>query len=185
MNRFKAWPALLFTLSFTLLLVQGCGGILTSDQPARQYYLLQPLEGYSASAGDAEVALQVGAIPGLDTDQLLALGTDARLVQYGNARWPDFLPEVLSSTLQRSLESTGRFAAVRHADRAAQDGWLLQLEARLAGYPPAFQDGYADGCDSARRAIGKTRDDDRFEKDAMYATGWRDGFDICSEKKYE
>lgn len=130
MNRFKPWPALLCTMSFTLLLVQGCGGILTSDQPARQYYLLQPLEGYAASAGDAEVALQVGAIPGLDTDQLLALGTDARLVQYGNARWPDFLPEVLSSTLQRSLESTGRFAAVRHADRAAQDGWLLQLEAR-------------------------------------------------------
>ena len=58
-------------------------------------------------------------------------------------------------------------------------------QVNLAGYPPAFQDGYADGCDSARRAIGKTRDDDRFEKDAMYATGWRDGFDICSEKKYE
>ncbi len=58
-------------------------------------------------------------------------------------------------------------------------------EVNLAGYPPAFQDGYADGCDSARRAIGKTRDDKRFEADSMYAAGWRDGFDICSERKYD
>jgi hypothetical protein len=58
-------------------------------------------------------------------------------------------------------------------------------QVNLAGYPPAFQDGYADGCNSARRAIGKIRDEKRFEADSMYASGWRDGFDICSETKYE
>jgi len=125
MNRFKPWPALLI-----LLLTQGCGGILTSDQPARQHYLLQPLDAASAGPGEADLALQVTAIPGLDTDQVLALGTDARLQQVSNARWTDHLPEVLTSTLQRSLESSGRFAAVRATDRAAADGWRLQLEAR-------------------------------------------------------
>jgi len=126
MNRHTPWLA----LSLVLLLTQGCGGILTSDQPARQYYLLQPLESPAEGAGSADLALTVAAIPGLDTDQVLALGNDARLQQYGNARWPDFLPEVLSSTLQRSLESTGRFTAVRFADRAVEGGWLLRLEAR-------------------------------------------------------
>lgn len=125
MNRFKPWPALLI-----LLLTQGCGGILTSDQPARQHYLLQPLDAASAGPGEADLALQVTAIPGLDTDQVLALGTDARLQQVSNARWTDHLPEVLTSTLQRSLESSGRFAAVQATDRAMADGWQLQLEAR-------------------------------------------------------
>ena len=126
MNRFKPWPALLLTL----LLAPGCGGLLTSDQPARHYYLLQPLESTAVRTGTADLALQVSAIPGLDTDRLLALDTDARLQPIGNARWTDHLPEVLTSTLQRSLESSGRFAAVHATDRAAADGWLLQLEAR-------------------------------------------------------
>jgi ABC-type uncharacterized transport system auxiliary subunit len=122
------WPLLLGIL----LLVQGCSGVLTSDQPARQYYLLQPLASSppatAARAGD--LAMQVTAIPGLDTDQLLALGADARLQQYSNARWPDHLPEVLASTLQRSLEATGYFRSVRVSDRAGDGDWRLQLEAR-------------------------------------------------------
>jgi hypothetical protein len=58
-------------------------------------------------------------------------------------------------------------------------------QVNLAGYPPAFRDGYADGCNSARRLVGTTRDDSRYKNDSMYAAGWRDGFDICSDKKYE
>ena len=58
-------------------------------------------------------------------------------------------------------------------------------QVNLSGYPPPFRDGYADGCDSARRVVGTTRDEVRFESDSMYAAGWRDGFDICSNKKYE
>jgi len=129
MNRYPTWPALLTML----ILIQGCGGILTSDQPARQTYLLKPLAHPSSATATAEavdLALNVTAIPGLDTDQVLALGVDARLQQYSNARWPDHLPEVLTSVLQRSLESAGPFAPVRNADRATIDGWMLQLEVR-------------------------------------------------------
>jgi hypothetical protein len=49
----------------------------------------------------------------------------------------------------------------------------------LAGFPPAFRDGYADGCDSARKGASKRRDDTRFSHDQQYAQGWRDGYDIC------
>jgi ABC-type uncharacterized transport system auxiliary subunit len=129
-TRARGLAALLAT---AVLLAQGCSGLLTSEQAARQYYLLAPLREPvtpTTEAPPAHLALQVSAIPGLDTDQLLALGTDARLQQYSNARWPDHLPEVLTSTLQRSLESSGRFTSVDAADRTDNDGWLLGLEVR-------------------------------------------------------
>ena len=120
-------------LAAAVALTQACSGLLTSEQAPRQQYLLAPVQEPAATAGvmpSARLALQVSAIPGLDTDRVLALGADARLQQYSNARWPDHLPEVLASTLQRSLESTGLFASVDVTDRAADGGWLLQLEAR-------------------------------------------------------
>lgn len=114
-----------------LVMLQACSGVLTSEQPAKQYYLLQPFDVGTASTGQGpELALQVSAVPGLDTDRIQALGPDARLQPFGNARWPDHVPEVLTSTLQRSLESTGQFSAVRTAGRAPAGGWLLHLEVR-------------------------------------------------------
>jgi hypothetical protein len=52
----------------------------------------------------------------------------------------------------------------------------------LAGFPPAFRDGYGDGCRSAQAGSTK-RDAKRYEEDRQYAAGWRDGFDICKRKK--
>jgi hypothetical protein len=51
----------------------------------------------------------------------------------------------------------------------------------LAGYPPAFRAGYADGCASVDGA--KKRDETRFKSDATYAQGWQDGNDICRRRK--
>jgi ABC-type uncharacterized transport system auxiliary subunit len=115
------------------LLLTACGGLLTSEQPARQNYLLRPYEAAAKPAdGSAkpELALSLAVVPGLDTDRLQALGVDARLNYYANARWPDHLPEVLGSVIGRSLESTGRFAAVGVAAGAAADAWTLDLEVR-------------------------------------------------------
>lgn len=53
----------------------------------------------------------------------------------------------------------------------------------LAGYPPAFHAGYMDGCESSKRSAVETKDQDRFRNDAQYASGWRDGYDICSRRK--
>jgi hypothetical protein len=47
----------------------------------------------------------------------------------------------------------------------------------LSGYPPAFKEGFKDGCDSFRGNY--RRDTARFNADANYATGWQDGFSIC------
>jgi hypothetical protein len=52
----------------------------------------------------------------------------------------------------------------------------------LAGFPPAFRDGYADGCQSAKPYAAKHRDDARYARDTQYAAGWRDGYDICRKR---
>jgi len=127
MNRKTAIVALLaLTLQIT-----ACSGILTSDTAARQNYLLEPYTGYSeTNTGEAwpVLVISVSAVPGLDTDHIQALGTDARLIQYANARWTDFLPEVLTSLLRRSLASSGRFKAVTTKPGNAADQWSLELE---------------------------------------------------------
>ena len=48
----------------------------------------------------------------------------------------------------------------------------------LSGFPPAFQQGYAEGCESAGSRSVK-RDDARYETDFDYAQGWKDGYAIC------
>lgn len=58
---------------------------------------------------------------------------------------------------------------------------IEEPQINLSGYPPAFRDGYVDGCNSTGLTARTTRDEDRFKTDSMYAAGWRDGFDICSK----
>jgi hypothetical protein len=52
------------------------------------------------------------------------------------------------------------------------------------GYPPAFADGYDDGCSSGRQAAGVITGEfrknvPRYLKDRTYAEGWDDGFRQC------
>ena len=51
----------------------------------------------------------------------------------------------------------------------------------LSGYPPAFRDGYLDGCETGRALIGTRKDERRFRSDLQYAQDWRAGHDICKE----
>jgi len=121
----------LVALGMVLALLAACSGVMDSAQAARQYYMLAPLSGTANAAGAStspKLSLSVSAVPGLDTDRVQALGSDARLSQYANARWPDHLPEVLTSVMKRSLISSGHFSAVEESDRASGDGWLLKLE---------------------------------------------------------
>ena len=61
-----------------------------------------------------------------------------------------------------------------------QAGAQRYANVNLNGYPPAFKDGYADGCASA--GGGRVRNDARFKSDSQYAQGWRDGLDICGPR---
>lgn len=48
----------------------------------------------------------------------------------------------------------------------------------LSGFPPAFQQGYAEGCASAGSRSVK-RDEVRYKTDFDYMQGWKDGYAIC------
>ena len=50
----------------------------------------------------------------------------------------------------------------------------------LSGFPPAFRDGYGDGCASASGRLHQ--DAKRFGADRQYAAGWRDGLDACRRR---
>jgi len=93
--------------------------------------MLMPLPASAKTSADAtapSLSMALEAVPGLDTDWIQALGSDAQLTRYANARWPDHLPEVLSSVIQRSLGSSNRFSSVRRASSARDGEWLLHLQ---------------------------------------------------------
>lgn len=109
----------------------ACSGILSSEQPPQQTYVLEPatLSTTKPAARELPVlVLTLDAVPGLDTNRIQALDADARLIQYANARWPDFLPEVLASVIRRSLLSSGRFSTITTGSSVTPDSWDLTLE---------------------------------------------------------
>ena len=113
------------------MFLTACSGILSSEQPPQQTYVLQPVTLSSAKPVAQELpvlVLDLNAVPGLDTNRIQALDADARLIQYANARWPDFLPEVLTSVIRRSLLSSGQFLTITTGTAAAPDNWSLTLE---------------------------------------------------------
>lgn len=112
------------------VLMTGCSGVLSSGQPAKQTYLLEPIKLQSSTSPTNPLpvlALNLTAVPGLDSDRIQAIDGDARLNRYANARWPDFLPEVLTSVIRRSLLSSGQFASVTISESSTSD-WNLSLE---------------------------------------------------------
>ncbi len=74
------------------------------------------------------------------------------------------------------------FTAIVAAGCASQPAAPPQPVVNLSGYPPAFRQGYTDGCVSAKATATRTRDENRFKSDANYAQGWQDGYSICKAR---
>ena len=53
----------------------------------------------------------------------------------------------------------------------------------LTGYPANTQQGYIDGCETAKRTSWAFKDLNRYDKDGQYRMGWDDGFAMCQMKK--
>lgn len=53
----------------------------------------------------------------------------------------------------------------------------------LMGYPPAVQDGYIDGCETAKESQWGYKDMKRYQSDGQYRMGWDDGFSICQSRR--
>lgn len=121
----RAWVAL------SLSLLAACGSVLESGKPARQVYLLEAPE-VSGSPKLAEplttLIVSVSAVPGLDSDNIQVLSSDAQMIPVGNAHWVDNMPEVFSSITRRFLSNSGDFKSVRKGTLARPGEWFLELE---------------------------------------------------------
>ena len=53
----------------------------------------------------------------------------------------------------------------------------------LAGYRPAFKEGYIDGCETAKKSSYGLKDEKRFVEENQYRNGWKDGYNLCLCKK--
>ena len=68
-------------------------------------------------------------------------------------------------------------------------GCASQKEIMLKqGYPPAYAEGYQDGCNSGNNAAGSIVDQfkkniQRYEQDSNYRQGWDDGYKQCKAKQ--
>jgi ABC-type uncharacterized transport system auxiliary subunit len=113
-----------------LAFLAACAGVLESNRPAREIYLLQPPSATPLTpATDApRLVLSLVTVPGLDTDDIQVLAPNARLIPVANAHWPDHLPEVMSSLSRRTLVDSGQFSSVTLNDLARPGDWQLQLE---------------------------------------------------------
>lgn len=53
----------------------------------------------------------------------------------------------------------------------------------LSGYPLNTQQGYIDGCETAKNSSWAFKDLNRYDRDDQYRIGWDDGFALCKGKK--
>lgn len=100
------------SLLFMSLLLNACGGLTKSDKaPVISWWLepftAQAIETTSEPLVSVNVAVKV--VPGLDTDQILALSEAAAIRPYSSARWVDNLPDLIDSLVSRTLTASGRF----------------------------------------------------------------------------
>lgn len=129
MRRTVLWAA----GSLTLVVVCGCGSLLTSDTPAETVYLLDaPAIATELDTGNQtlSISVAVSAAPGLDEDRILRRGPGATLRPYAAARWADNIPDVLETVVRTTLEDSGRFSVVAAASSGRQTDWRLVLEVR-------------------------------------------------------
>lgn len=121
---------LVVLLAATLLPLTACTGVLESNKPAREIYLLQPPGStqQAPASGAPKLVLSLTTVPGLDSDNIQVLSPNARLIPVANAHWPDNLPEVIRSLSRRSLIDSGAFSEVTLGDLARPGDWQLQLE---------------------------------------------------------
>lgn len=129
----QALRPLVIVLAILLSLgLSACGSVLQSSQTALSTWWLSPPDPPANASGAHQGTLnvQVTVIPGLDTDRVLSLSTDAQLVPVAGARWAEFTPDLLTSLTVRSLESATAFSQVTAAQKVPEDGCLLTLELR-------------------------------------------------------
>lgn len=122
-------PARLACLALCTALA-GCGGLLKSNAPPVQVYVLRPAA-VAAPAPSAPVAgtlivARPAVQPGLASTRIALTRPGNRLDHFADASWGATLAQVAGALAVESLQSSGRFEVV--ADAASAGGARLELQ---------------------------------------------------------
>lgn len=131
MNHLKAWtiPGVLMTVVLmSTVLISACSGLTSSDQPPVRTFMLMPLATTAAAGTVVAVDVSVSVVPGLDTDKILTLSSNAELNHYASAVWAEHTPELMESLVTRSLQASGRFDVVSRLPGGGLEDCSLALE---------------------------------------------------------
>jgi hypothetical protein len=100
-------------------------------------------------------------------------GTLIRLLRTSAILFAMTLAGCAATSMRHDMGSPGPYASVSPAG-------VPTPQVNLSGYPPAFRDGYTDGCASSGGTL--RRDEQRYQSDPQYKYGWHDGKDVCSRR---
>lgn len=136
---------LIFMLSMGLL--PGCSGLLHSEAPPVQVYILraavsptraaaeqaQALDTARAAPTAAPPTLQVPrpqADPGLASELIALVQSDHRLDRYAGSSWAGSLPDVVETLAIDTLRASGNWSSVNDAPSPFAADYLLQINIR-------------------------------------------------------
>lgn len=114
----------------SVMFISACSGLNRSDKPAVTTWWLEPYKDSAAvlsAEPPVQVSVSVTVIPGLDTQWILTLSENAEMNKFAAARWADSLPELTTSLVARSLESSARFDVVSAGDNSKACDLELEL----------------------------------------------------------
>ena len=136
----------------TGMLLTGCSGLLHSDDPPVQIYVLRAAvsptraaneqalalnEARTASASpqqtEAPPSLQVPrpqADPGLATELITLVRSDHRMDRYAGSSWAGALPDVVETLAMDTLRASGNWSSVNDAPSPFAADYLLQIDIR-------------------------------------------------------
>jgi cholesterol transport system auxiliary component len=134
-------------LMVSMGLLSGCSGLLHSEAPPVQVYILraavtptraateqaQALDAARATPTAAPSTLQVPrpqADPGLASELIALVQSDHRLDRYAGSSWAGSLPDVVETLAIDTLRASGTWSAVDDAPSPFAADYLLQINIR-------------------------------------------------------
>jgi ABC-type uncharacterized transport system auxiliary subunit len=153
----------------TGMLLTGCSGLLHSDDPPVQIYVLRAAVSptraateqaqalneartapASAAQTEAPPSLQVPrpqADPGLATELITLVQSDHRMDHYAASRWAGALPDVVETLAIDTLRASGNWSSVNDAPSPFAADYLLQINIRR------FEADYTSGSDAPKAHV--------------------------------
>ncbi|MGH6878021.1 MAG: ABC-type transport auxiliary lipoprotein family protein [Rhizomicrobium sp.] len=122
----------IFLAGAAMLVLAGCGSLLSPSNPPPQIYRLAP--NFPAPATGVPVSWQLAiarptTTQTLDTERI-ALVRGAVMNYYADAQWNDGVPRLVQSLLVEAFERSGRIAAVARESAGLRADYTLATEIR-------------------------------------------------------